>query len=534
MTNLVVIASCFFAIIAALVYSLYLLFRENERLGNELKYQVGDPLSPRHQKIYQDIIEQAEWGVATRSADGSRVEFANPKFSQMHGYSPTEVVGMHVNQFLSEYNPSDKRAYLKQIGSNGNYRFETVHRRKDGSTFPALVDSIIIRDGGGNALYRTISVLDITEQKRQASQLARSELTLGYIAKSVPAGIWFANKDGTIEYGNPAAEKIWGGKKYVPLHEIGTYRTWDDEGNLIKQEESALFKAIMQGEPTIDQLVHIETFDGQHKTILNTVVPLLRDDNVLNGALIINQDVTTLRKSNEALAQSQSKLRELVGYHDKVREDECRRIAREVHDELGQHMTALRLDLGIIRMNYGETSSELVNDLQHMNSLIDESIQVVRNIASDLRPKALDMGFQTATRWHVSNLRNRTSLDITLDLDDEGIDLDDVTSTSLFRIVQESLTNIMRHANAKNVRISLKKVQSKIHLKIQDDGVGFDPEFAQSKQTFGLLGMKERSIILGGECSLESEPGKGATINVSVPVINLSDQSSQHASDPGS
>lgn len=530
MPSITFLVSIFFAILIALTIGIYLLYRENERLEAELKHQVGDPASPKHQKIYQDIIEQAEWGVATRSADGSRIEFANPKFAAMHGYHPSEVIGLSVKELLTEFDPNAKRAYLKQIGANGNYRFEAQHKRKDGSVFPALVDSTMIRDGAGNTLYRTISVLDITEQKEQATQLERSRLTLSYIADFVPAGVWFANKDGKIQYGNPAAQAIWGGARYIPLNQIDEYRSWtSDENSPLKPEETALYKAIVDRKKTVDQLIHIRTFKGKKRTILNTVIPLIAKDGSLDGALIIHRDVTDLRKKNEALATSQSKLRDLVKYHDQVREDERRRIAREIHDELGQHMTALRLDTGMLRMTYGDSEEGLAEDLKRMNNMIDDSIQVVRNIASDLRPKALDMGFQSATRWLVSNLKNRTSIDFTLDLGDDDIEMDDVTTTTLFRIVQESTTNVLRHSEATQVTIGLEHSDDNIILTIQDNGKGFDAKKAREKKTFGLLGMEERAITLGGSCQLNSEPGKGATIIVTLPVINSTDNNS----DPG-
>jgi len=527
MPSYTLLIGCFFAILLALLLGIYLLYRENERLEAELKHQVGDPTSPKHQKIYQDIIEQAEWGVATRSADGSRIEFANPKFAEMHGYTPDEVIGLNVRELLTEFDPNAKRAYLKQIGANGNYRFEAQHKRKDGTVFPALVDSTMIRDGAGNTLYRTISVLDITEQKEQATQLERSRLTLSYIADFVPEGVWFANKDGQIQYGNPAARAIWGEARFVDMNHYDEYQTWlENESRPLKADETSLFKAIVHREKTVDQLVHILTFTGEKKTILNTTIPLIANDGTLDGALIIHKDVTDLRKKNEALATSQTKLRELVKHHDQVREDERRRIAREIHDELGQHMTALRLDTGMMRMTYGEAEAGLAEDLIRMNNKIDDSIQVVRNIASDLRPKALDMGFASATRWLVSNLKNRTSIYFKLDLGEDDLEMDDVTTTTLFRIVQESTTNILRHSEATEVFITLEKTDQEITLSIKDNGKGFDAKKAREKRTFGLLGMEERAITLGGTCELISQPGKGATIIVTLPVINSIDGNS--------
>ena len=177
-------------------------------------------------------------------------------------------------------------------------------------------------------------------------------------------------------------------------------------------------------------------------------------------------------------------------------------------------------------MTYGEAEAGLAEDLIRMNNKIDDSIQVVRNIASDLRPKALDMGFASATRWLVSNLKNRTSIYFKLDLGEDDLEMDDVTTTTLFRIVQESPTNILRHSEATEVFITLEKTDQEITLSIKDNGKGFDAKKAREKRTFGLLGMEERAITLGGTCELISQPGKGATIIVTLPVINSIDGNS--------
>jgi signal transduction histidine kinase len=207
-------------------------------------------------------------------------------------------------------------------------------------------------------------------------------------------------------------------------------------------------------------------------------------------------------------------LRELSAHHDSVREEERARIAREIHDEMGQALTALKMDLSVM----GVESRKDAPRVRELKGRVDDMIQTVRDVATALRPAALDLGILPAIEWLVDEFQKRNGIPCQVKVEDGDIDMAEDRSIVLFRILQESLTNIARHAEARSVEILLRRDATHIRLDIKDDGKGFDTEAAGSKKTFGLLGMRERVIMLHGSLNITSLPGEGTQVSVSIPV----------------
>lgn len=230
-----------------------------------------------------------------------------------------------------------------------------------------------------------------------------------------------------------------------------------------------------------------------------------------------NSEIALL-KLNQVLGQSRQQLRELAAQSEAVREEERKHIAREVHDELGQVLTALRMDISLLGMRSHPLDDELANKLVSMKALVDRAIQGVRNVATNLRPTALDMGLVPAIEWLCRDFSDRSRIPCYLNIGDKAIDLDESRCVVVFRIVQESLTNISRYAGASQVSIRIGVVDDELGVKIQDDGCGFDPASVASKKTFGMLGMRERAISLGGKVNFISSPGQGTAVTLFIPI----------------
>lgn len=230
------------------------------------------------------------------------------------------------------------------------------------------------------------------------------------------------------------------------------------------------------------------------------------------------QDVTVRREAEEALCRSRQRLRALGAHHEQMVEEERAHIAREIHDELGQYLTTLRMDAAMLEMTLSE-NPRIGQRLASMKALIDEAIQSVRRVASSLRPTALDLGLESGIEWLVNDFRERTRIACTLQVCDRGLpEADDARATLVFRILQEALTNVARHACARSVTITLKRREGALELAVHDDGVGFDQTTLRERKTFGLLGMHERAIVFGGSLRIDSAPGRGATVVLSVPL----------------
>lgn len=214
------------------------------------------------------------------------------------------------------------------------------------------------------------------------------------------------------------------------------------------------------------------------------------------------------------LESSRQQIRELATHRERAREDERKRIARELHDELGQMLTALRMDIMMLSPRFGAGMPGLEERTQHMIRLVDNTIQTVRDVVSMLRPSALDMGIGPALEWLRADFVRYTGIGCEVVVPEQPILLEEEQSLALFRIAQESLTNVARHARATQVNLSFGMEAGNYLLEVRDNGVGFDAKAVAAKNTFGLLGMRERVLGLGGTVSMSSEDGKGTILRV--------------------
>ncbi|MFL1417690.1 histidine kinase [Pseudomonas fildesensis] len=228
-------------------------------------------------------------------------------------------------------------------------------------------------------------------------------------------------------------------------------------------------------------------------------------------------DVTERRRYVAALLQSEAQLRELSAHLETVREEEKARIAREVHDELGQMLTVLKLETSMCELSYAQLDPGLNERLNSMKRLIAQLFQLVRDVATALRPPILDAGIASAIEWQARRFEARTQIPCLVQVPENLPALSDAKAIGLFRILQEALTNVMRHAQAHTVELTLAVEGAHLRLTISDDGVGFVQ--AQGRPvSFGLVGMRERVLIMGGKLTLDSELGEGTTLSVTVPL----------------
>ncbi|WIM06517.1 MAG: PAS domain S-box protein [Candidatus Nitricoxidivorans perseverans] len=227
-------------------------------------------------------------------------------------------------------------------------------------------------------------------------------------------------------------------------------------------------------------------------------------------------DITELKARELEIAESHQALRELGDHRETVRETERKHIAREIHDELGQNLTALRMGLAVLATR--EDAPDVAGEAVRLKALVDKSIGVVRSVASSLRPSALDMGLAAALASLGAEFQACSGVPCRVDAGVVPPDMDDGMATDLFRIVQESLTNVMRHAGANHVWVMLRQIGHYLVLEIRDDGRGFDVAAAQSAGGFGLMGIRERALMMGGKMNIQSKVGQGTVVSVSVPI----------------
>jgi PAS domain S-box-containing protein len=227
---------------------------------------------------------------------------------------------------------------------------------------------------------------------------------------------------------------------------------------------------------------------------------------------------SALNKLNQELTESRGSLRAMASQKEAQLELERKHIAREVHDELGQVLTGLRMNLSMSLKDHGNLAPGLALELQNMKKLVDQAIAGVRNVAANLRPVALDMGLISAIEWLGAEFSKRMAIPCTISALPGSFQIDDTREVVFFRIVQESLTNIARHAEATQVDIKLDSRGAAMRLEVRDNGRGFMVSARGSRKTFGLLGMHERALALGGTLDITSTPGLGTVVTVVIPL----------------
>jgi PAS domain S-box-containing protein len=389
----------------------------------------------------------------------------------------------------------------------------------DGDRKTILNSAVPMFDDDGRFEGAIVINQDITKARRAELALREREASLAQAQAQARLGSWKLDMDsGALEWSDECY-RIFG----LPIGAPVSYASMlervhpDDRVAVDRQWRAALAGA---------------SYDIQHRILVGDEIRWVRQrariefqpDGSPRSGIGTAQEITEIKLKEEELLRSRQLLRDLAAHHELIREQERARIAREIHDELGQYLTALRMDTAMIQMRFAAADADLERHVAGMKDTIDQTIVVVRDIAASLRPGALNMGLVSAAEWLLAGFEERTGVTCRLDAPAEDLGLDDTSVTAVFRILQESLTNIARHADAGSLCVSIERDDGTFRMRIVDDGVGFDPALVREKRTFGLLGIRERALMFGGKVSIDSGPGAGTSVNLTIPL-----QGDEHA-----
>jgi signal transduction histidine kinase len=231
----------------------------------------------------------------------------------------------------------------------------------------------------------------------------------------------------------------------------------------------------------------------------------------------LNSEIAERTQMQDALQQSQELLRELVEHQERIREDERKRIAREIHDELGQHLLVLRIDVSLLKNRKNSAHPKLDERVDALLQHIDSTMKSVRAIINNLRPAVLDLGLTASLEWQAKNFQRLNKIECEFVAEDENLELDDGRATVLFRALQEALTNVIRHAQATMVKIELYRDDSLVIMRVADNGVGMPKVRNRKDKSFGLAGIRERIGMLGGDFTINT-CSEGTTLKFSIPL----------------
>ena len=236
--------------------------------------------------------------------------------------------------------------------------------------------------------------------------------------------------------------------------------------------------------------------------------------------LVINSDITERKRGEESLVLQKEQLRALAERLQWVREEDRKLVARELHDQIGQILTSIKMDMTWMARHLPKSEDKVLARIAESIESINNGVKTVRTICSGLRPGVLDdLGLAAAIEWQASEFASRNGIQCQVIVPPVDLHLDGDRATAAFRIFQECMTNVIRHAKAKLVRVDLCQEEEYIRLVVEDDGVGFcESDLSNSLGSLGLLGMKERAQFCGGDMQISSSPGNGTTVTVRLPV----------------
>jgi two-component system sensor histidine kinase UhpB len=353
------------------------------------------------------------------------------------------------------------------------------------------------------------------------SELAVDEDLLQQILDVLPVGVWLADDSGQLVANNPAGCKMWEGERWLKTDQFGEYRAWwSATGKLLEPSEWGLTRAVATGEVSINEMVDIECFDGSRKTMLNSAMPIRDSDGRIRAAIAVNQDITELKRAQDELVQVRRELEAFSAAAVAIQEQERKRLSMELHDEIGQTLSALKIVVETARRRCKDKA--LADHLHQASEIADTLVSDVREIARRLRPPPLDdLGLVAALRWHLDRVASAASLDVRFDAGTLTHRFSGDLELGCFRIVQEAASNAIRHAGSNCLKVTLEENEHHLIVTIVDDGCGFDPGSVHAqlgRHPLGLLGMRERAAMLAGELRIRSSPGQGAEVRAIFPL----------------
>ncbi len=348
----------------------------------------------------------------------------------------------------------------------------------------------------------------------QAEQVLReNEDRLRLIIDTIPTMAWTLSPDGVVDFIN----KRWLSYTGLSLEQELANPTRAMHPDELPRVMEKWLPVMAAGEPYEDEM-RLLGADGKYRWFLVRTVPLRDDLGNIVKWFGTSTEIEDRKQAEDALQCSFDELRALAASLQSIREEERTRVAREIHDELGQTLTAIKLESASLIRGLPVDAKEQLNRAQSIVKLADETIQTVRRISTELRPSILDdLGLVAAVEWAAEEFQSRTGTKCHLDLPQNDIVIDRERATALFRILQETLTNVARHASATHVNMRLAQEDGSLILEVRDNGKGISEERLSAGRPLGILGMRERALLLGGELAISGAPGDGTTIRVRIP-----------------
>jgi PAS domain S-box-containing protein len=442
-------------------------------------------------------------------------------YEKIFGYKVSSKIENHIHSF-DNIHPDDRPSVFAGIdelvaGTASNWTGEYRYKRLNGEYAYVQDRAVIIRDDAGKAVRMIGAMQDITNRKMAEDAIKRSQEKFNSLVNTIDGIVWEADAATFhFTYVSEHAEKLLGYSKsewtndphFWANHIHPDDREWVvgfcENYTRLKREHQFEYRMIAK--------------DGCILWLADFVSVVVEENEPaqLRGVMV---DITARKNAEKELQQKNIQLKELSAHLQNVREEERRYLAREVHDELGQLAAVIKMDIDWIRIKMPELQENYAKRITHASSTTDLLINTIRKLASELRPGMLDeLGLNASLEWQCKKFEEINAIACGFESFFDDHELGTQIKTALYRVCQESLTNVKRHANATKAMVTIYEKDNHIFLLVRDDGRGF--EVAQKINTLGLIGMRERCVSVHGSLTVESEQGKGTAVCAIIPKQN--------------
>ncbi|MNM16531.1 Oxygen sensor histidine kinase NreB [compost metagenome] len=501
---------------------------------------------------YRDLAEAAQDGMWQTDADGMIVH-VNQRLGDMLGLPLDQLLGHSMAEFhddatLQRLCPLRQEAgqscmgELRYMHADGSERWAMLSGRRLYDRLGSLTGALVLASDitehkraeqalsvahaelENRVALRTAQLLDVNTQlsaeiamrAQTEAALARSEERLQDIISMMPLSLFLKDADSHIVLMNQACEQQWGvhfqdiaegrDRQHFPPHQNAGFHAADQEAFASRQvviREELIWNALLQ----------------ENRLVQTHKKPIFDADGQPQMLIAMAVDITESKRNEENLQRSLAQLRELSDHQQTIKEEERRRIALDIHDDLGQNLMVLRIDVSLLHTRTAGAHPRLHQHAQRVLDTIDATIRSVRTIINDLHPSTLELGLGPAAEWLIRQMEGRGSIRYRLHIASEApnLGLDQRQTSAIFRVLQESLSNIVRHAQASEVEVALAQDQDAIVVRISDNGIGMQPGDDGKRAAFGLKSIRERVHALGGELRIDSQAGQGTALAIHLP-----------------